>query len=304
MNMDLLGRLNRPKGIIDVVLDTDAYNEIDDQFAIAYMLRATEKLAPRAIYAAPFHNEKSNGPAEGMEKSYDEILHLLELAGRTDLAADVYKGSIRYLSDEKTPVPSDAANDLVERAMGYSPESPLYVVAIGAITNVASALLLRPEIAERIVIVWLGGNAYEWPNNLEFNMAQDVAAARVVFDSGAAVVQLPCMGVVSAFQTTGPELKHWLSGKNALCDYLVAHTTKEAEGYALGKPWSRSIWDVTAIGWLLNEEDRFMRDRLAPSPIAQYDHHYSFDPNRHMIRYVYFISRDALFQDLFEKLVR
>jgi hypothetical protein len=46
--------LSAPKGNIDVVIDTDAYNEIDDQFAIAYLLRSTEKLNTRAIYAAPF----------------------------------------------------------------------------------------------------------------------------------------------------------------------------------------------------------------------------------------------------------
>lgn len=61
--------------------------------------------------------------------------------------------------------------------MEYTPEKPLYVVAIGAITNVASALLMRPEIKDRMVLVWLGGNSLEWPDNKEFNLFQDVAAA-------------------------------------------------------------------------------------------------------------------------------
>ena len=80
------------------------------------------------------------------------------------------------------------------RVRGYSPEAPLYVVAIGALTNIASALLLEPAIAQRITLVWLGGNAWDWPDNQEFNAFQDVAADRVVFGSGAAVVQLPCQG--------------------------------------------------------------------------------------------------------------
>jgi hypothetical protein len=46
----------------------------------------------------------------------------------------------------------------------------------------------------------------------------------------------------------------------------------------------------------------FMLDRLEHSPIPQYDHHYSFDKTRHIIRYVYYISRDKLFEDLFNKL--
>ena len=135
-------------------------------------------------------------------------------------------------------------------------------------------------------------------------MYQDVAAARVVFGCGAALVQLPCNGVVSAFRMSGPELNHWLLGKNALCDYLVSHTVEEAESYAKGKPWSRVIWDVTTIGWLLNDEDKLMRSCLVASPIPQPDHHYSFDPDRHLMRYVYTIHRDALLEDLIAKLTR
>lgn len=61
--------------------------------------------------------------------------------------------------------------------MEHSEEKPLYVLAIGAITNVASALLMEPEIKNRMVLVWLGGNAYSWPDNKEFNLFQDVAGA-------------------------------------------------------------------------------------------------------------------------------
>ena len=157
-----LKNLEIPTGPVDMVLDTDAYNEIDDQFAISYALHAKEKLNVRALYAAPFFNDRSSGPADGMERSYQEILKLLKLSG---LQCPVYRGSDRYLPDEQTPVASDAAKHLTELAMRYSPEKPLYVAAIGAITNVASALLMKPEIADSIVVVWLGGNALEWQKN-------------------------------------------------------------------------------------------------------------------------------------------
>lgn len=296
----LLKRLERPVGPVDVVLDTDTYNEVDDQFALSYLVRSPEKLNLRAIYAAPFYNDKSSGPADGMEKSYQEILNILGLLCREDLKERVFRGSERYLLSEEEPVDSPAARHLVELAMEYGGEKPLYVVAIGAITNVASALLMKPEIAERIVVVWLGGNAHEWPGNWEFNLAQDVAAARIVFGCGVPLVQLPCMGVVSAFSTSGPELEHWLRGKNALCDYLVDITCKEGTAYNPAETWTRSIWDVTAVAWLLDGD--FMRDRLEQSPIPEYDNHYAFDKTRHFMRYVYHINRDALFQDLFRKL--
>ena len=296
-----LKNLEIPTGPVDMVLDTDAYNEIDDQFAISYTLHATEKLNVLALYAAPFFNNRSSSPADGMERSYQEILKLLRLS---KLECPVYRGSDRYLPDEQTPVASDAAKHLTELAMRYSPEKPLYVVAIGAITNVASALLMKPEIADNIVVVWLGGNALEWHDNIEFNIRQDVASARVVFASGAPLVMLPCLGVVSAFTSTEPELTYWLKGKNDLCDYLVQHTVEAANEYAKGRVWSRVIWDVTTVGWLLNDGRRFMLDKLIPTPIPEYDHHYAQDPRRPLCRYVYHINRDALMGDLFAHISR
>lgn len=299
-----LKKLQVPSGPVDVVLDTDTYNEIDDQYALSYLLCSSEKLRVSAICAAPFFNAHSTSPEDGMEKSYHEIMNLLKLAGREDLKTSVYKGSRRYLPDEKTPVESAAADKIIELAMQHAVDSPLYVVAIGAITNVASALLKQPQIAEHMVLVWLGGHAQYWPDTREFNMMQDVAGARVVFGCGVPLVQLPCGGIVEQFAASGPELEYWLRGKNRLCDYLVQHTTEEAEQYASGKVWSRVIWDVTAVGWLLNDRDRFMSSRILPAPIPQYDDHYGYDFTRHPICYVWHINRDALFQDLFDKLGR
>ena len=294
----LLKKLKRPEGKADVVLDTDAYAEIDDQFALSYLLSYKERLCVKAIYAAPFSNRFTQSIQEGMEKSYAEILNILSLTGDKELKKSVFKGSTRHLPDERTPVISSAAENLCSLAMNYTSENPLYVVAIGAITNIASAILMKPEIIEHIVIVWLGGHALHWPNSREYNMLQDVAAARIIFGCGVPLVMLPCQGVVSSFTISEVELLYWLKGKNALCDYLVQHTIDEVI-YAKGKPWSRVIWDVTAVAWLTGD---FEDSIIIPSPIPEYDHHYGSDPTRHPICYVYNIKRDALVQDLFARL--
>jgi inosine-uridine nucleoside N-ribohydrolase len=297
----LLRRLRKPAGPVDVVIDTDTYNEIDDQFALAFLIKSSGRLNLKGIYAAPFYNQNSSSPGDGMEKSYQEIFNVLELMERKDLAPLVKRGSAKYLPSEEEPVESPAAADLTELAMKYTEENPLYVIAIGAITNIASALLIKPEIKNRIVIVWLGGHAFHWPDNNEFNLRQDIAAARIVFGCGAAVVLLPCKGVVSAFTISGPELEYWLKGKNKICDYLAAVTIKDAARRSSIKTWAKQIWDVTAVAWLL--EGDYMLDRLEPSPIPEYDGHYAFDKTRHFIRYVYHIERNKLFSDLFDKLL-
>ena len=298
----LLKNLERPCSKIDVILDTDAYNEIDDQFAIAYMLANRDKLNVKAIYAAPFHNDKSSGPKDGMEKSYDEIKKVLSMIESTG-DIEVLKGSDSYLQDENTPVKSDAAAHLIKLAGNYSTGNPLYVVAIGAITNIASALIFAPEIRENIVVVWLGGSGHHWMDIKEFNMFQDVAAARVIFGCGVPLVQLPCQGVVSAFTISEPELEKWLLGKNKICDYLARNTIEEANSYASGRPWTRVIWDVTAVAWLI--DGRFFHERLEKSPIPEYDGYYAFNNDtRHFIKYIYHINRDELMDDMIAKLLK
>ncbi len=300
-NSEILQKLQVPSGCVDVVLDTDAFNEIDDQFAIAYLLRSPQRARVVAISAAPFLNKKVAAPGEGMEKSYQEIFKILKLTGEE---RPVWRGSEQFLPDDSTPVDSEAARKLIDLAMTYAPEKPLYVVAIGAITNVASALLLKPEIAERIVLVWLGGQAQHYSNNLEFNLRQDVAAGRVVFGSEVPLVQLPCRGVVSQFATTRYELEHWLLGQNPLSDYLASNAIAHCEALAPGKPWSKPLWDVTAVAWLCNDGEVFMQHRIEQTPIPEYDHRYSQNPKGKPFCYVYYINRDALFEDLVNKLTQ
>jgi purine nucleosidase len=133
---ELVRKLEAPGSRVRMVLDTDTFNEIDDQFAVIYALLSPDKIKLEALYAAPFHNELSTGPKDGMEKSYKEILRILKLMNRDDVP--VYRGSEAYLPAANSPIRSEAALNLVERAMASEMNDPLYVVGIGAITNIAS----------------------------------------------------------------------------------------------------------------------------------------------------------------------
>ncbi len=298
--------LSVPTGKVDIVLDTDTYNEIDDQYAISYMIRHTEKFNVRGIYAAPFLNGNSTSPADGMEKSYDEILKVLSLLERTDLNEVVFKGSPEYLKNETEPVPSPAADHLASLADSYSPENPLYVAAIGAYTNIASAILKNPRMKENCVFLILGGHADHLPTPVyEFNMIQDIAAARVIFNSKAPVIQFPAIGVVDALSTSKYELEHWLKGKNKLCDYLYENTVREAENHAdSDTPWTRVIWDIVVIAWFFNENERLMESTLKHTIVPQYDYYYSTDIRRHYEKYVYRVFRDRVFDHLFKTLTK
>ncbi len=281
---------------IRMVLDTDAFNEIDDQFAVAYALLAKDRISLEALYAAPFFNSNSSGPADGMEKSYEELIQILKRLGQ-EPGGLVFRGSSSYLSGAQTPVSSPAALDLVERARSASPDSPLYVTAIGAITNVASALLLAPDIANKIVIVWLGGHALYWKDTREFNLWQDPAASRVVLDSGVPLLLIPCLGVADHLITTLPEINAHVRGKGEIGDFLASRYESCRKDH-FGA--SRVIWDISAVACLACPDS--ISTELIHSPILTEQGTWSFDTSRHFIRCASSISRDMVFQDLFQLL--
>jgi len=291
----LVSRLLPPAGVVRMVLDTDTDNEVDDQFALVYALRSPERVKVEAVYAAPYSHH-STGPAEGMERSYDEILRLLEIL---EIPPDgwVFKGSPGYLKPGLQPWESPAAIDLVARAMSSSKDDPLYVVAIGAITNVASAILIEPRIIERIVVVWLGGHAHYWPHTQEYNLGQDVPAARLVFDCGVPLVHIPCEGVTTHLATTIPELEAYLQGHSPIGDYLVEIVRNYEEDHF---GWSKVIWDIAAIAYLIDPS--WVPAQLVHSPILTDQVTWSFDRSRHFIRAASFVYRDPIFRDLFTKL--
>ena len=292
-----------PAGPVRVVLDTDTYNEVDDQFALAYLLRRPDRVRLEAVHAAPFHNTRSDGPADGMLKSAAEARKIIGMLGES---TPVVEGSRRYMRDADDVVDSPAVDALVEAAKG---EGPLYVVAIGAATNVASALVREPGLREKIVVCWLGGHgvmpgvtADRLKPAAEFNFAQDPAAASVLFDCGVPLAWFPCWPAAGMLATSAAELERDLAGRSAVGDYLtriVAEHPAE-HGYS---PFAhaKQIWDLAPCAWLCVPDA--VVTRVVPSPTLGEDGFWSTaDPSRHPVREAVVIDRDAVFRDVFAAL--
>ena len=289
----LLERLELPKGKVRVVLDTDTYNEIDDQFAVTYAMLSPEKMTVEAIHAAPFFNARSTGPADGMGKSYQEILRVLSRLG-CKAENLVFKGSESYLPSPETPVQSDAARNLVKKALER--EEPLYVVALGAPTNVASALLMEPMIIEHIVVIWLGGNPLYWPSASEFNLKQDLAASKLLFDTGVPLIHIPCKNVSEHLRTTVAELERYIKGTSAIGDYLFQIFSDYRDDHFA---WSKPLWDLAPVAFLV--DPCWVPTEIVHSPILSDQMTYSLDQGRHFIRVATGMNRDEIFRDLFTK---
>lgn len=340
---ELKSRLDIPAGRIRLVIDTDAGVECDDQFNIAWALCSKERFNVEAVYAAPFsldcighllggEPEKLTGsttyaqnPADGMEASYQEILRVFSIL-KEDTSGRVYRGAKTYIKDQGCAVESEAAKDLIARAM--SSDDILYVASTGVPTNIASALLMEPELVKKIVVIWLGGEPLYFGHGVDFNLMQDIEAVRVLLNSGVPLVLIPCMNVASLLTLTKAEAEQFLVGKSPICDYLSQLVMKtygddaaaaQMVGllrhlYLAGREdrpdeylmqfkngpalWSRIICDISTTAFLKNPG--WMLSTLEKAPILNDDLSWGVDNSRHSIRVVNYCFRDLVYGDMIE----
>lgn len=279
---------------INVILDTDTYNECDDQFALAYMLLSQNKFNIEAITVAPYHHDNDISVEEGQEKSYREILKICNWLN-FDTKNKVFKGSNGYIENGY-----NETNEAVEKIIEIVKKNEkTYIMAIGAITNVALAIQKAPSIVDKIEIIWLGGHSPICNNNKEFNFRQDVQAIKEIFSSKANLTIIPCNGVASNLKISIYELEHYLKGKNELCNYLCSRFYDDG---IHGIQTRRTIWDISVIAYLINKE--WFEEKKMDCPKINKDLSYSFNENDRKIKFVTYLDSDKIYNDLFDKLVK
>lgn len=290
--------LKKP-GVKRMILDTDTYNEIDDQFALSMAMLSPERIDLAAVCAAPFHNDNSSSYADGMEKSYREIGICTKFVNESRGAKipPYYRGSTERMPDEFTPVHSEAADAIFRHVMEY--DGITYIAAIGAITNVSSAILLHPEIKEKIAVIWLGGGA-RWYSASEFNLNGDVNATNALYRSGVPLLQLPAAGVTSHLIMTTLELEHFLRGNSPLGDYLCDNVAACKPNGALS--WSRVIWDISAVCTVLDPD--CIWESIQPRPHVNENLQYEWGAYDGTFEHAEGINRDRAFTLMFRKLMK
>ena len=278
---------------INVILDTDTYNECDDQFALSYMLLSQDRFNIEAITVAPYHHDNDISVEEGQEKSYQEILKICNWLN-FDTRNKVFKGSNGYIENG-----NNETNEAVEKIIEIAKKNDkTYIMAIGAITNVALAIKKAPDIINKIEIIWLGGHSPICDNNKEFNFRQDVQAIKEIFESKVDLTIIPCKSVASNLKISIYELEHYLKGKSELCNYLCSRFYNDG---IHGIQTRRVIWDISVIAYLINKD--WFEEKKMDCPKINKDLSYSFNKNDRKIKFVTYLNSDKIYNDLFNKLI-
>lgn len=281
-----------------VIFDTDTYNELDDQYALAYAF-GTERINISAVNAALFHNSRSSGYADGMEKSYHEIHRVLGIVHRS---CDTFRGATKPISEMKdfAPVNNPASRNIVKTAL--ESDEIVYLLTTGAATNIASALLMEPDIRERVCVVWLGGNCLEYGELGEFNLVQDYRAGQILLNSGVNLVLLPAFGDPGHGTQMLRIKRSGLEGISGNSDAAVFFRETLPEEFAQESKnsngeWERTIWDIAAPA-VLSIPEAFDFSIIS-APVFAENRSYAFDHTRHRIIYMESLSPKKIFEDAF-----
>ncbi len=331
---------------VRVLIDTDAANEVDDQFAITWALLSLDRLDVEAIVAEPFSREyhkeylleamraeadpstneeidnaaawlqrlKAAGiepsevtfetAAEGMELSFSEIETLMRKLGMSSTGI-AFRGADRFMDSPDDIVESEGAHRIIEAAMSDD-DRLLHVVAIGAVTNIAAALLIEPEIATRMVVSWT--SAYPtWAglsNAPSMNLVQDQHASRILLESRVPLIYLPGYYLGAQLVMSLPESEAWVKGQGEIGDYLhhlYTHNPMREQMVTETFPGQTWVcWDFINFAWLI--DPTWVPTRLVPMPTLDNELMWIEQSGTAVMLEATEIDRDAVFRDFFRKL--
>lgn len=281
--------MNKPH----VIIDTDTFNEADDQFALAYILKNRSALHLDGVTIAPFkHSGYDKTVAQSIDDSYAEAVKIFELC-RVAPDSLIFKGSRGYMTHGYQNI-TPAVQKLID--MARTDRRTIWV-GIGCPTNMALALKMAPDIINKVHIVWLGGS-FLFGDNQEFNFRQDTEAVKFLFESGVLLTVIPCTPVASNLGVSLYELQHELKGQNALCDYLCHIFYHRLKGPTIRAP----LWDVAADAYIL-KPDLFETVQINCPRIGS-DYRYILTQEKKTVTFVWNLKARDILTDLFDSLRR
>lgn len=274
----------------NIILDTDLYNEIDDQIALAYVLKSKDTLNLEAVTIAPFTKGEYNTKTS-IDKS-DEVAKKIFKMCNEENDEIIFKGATEYFTND-----SDQTNDAVNKIIEIAKKNDkTYILSIGCITNIALAIKKEPSIIKKIEVIWLGTNFLFMKNN-DFNFRQDVEAVRYVFDSKVKITIIPTYPVSYGLMISKYELESRIRNANELCNYFCDIFTDDYGTEEI----RRVIWDISVVAYVINEE--WFKIMEISCPKIKEDTSFKLTKFRHKIKFVQRLDSNKIYDDLFSKIM-
>lgn len=293
----------------NVIFDTDANNELDDQHALAYLLFNADRLQLHGVTV----NATYNGGA--IQGHYDEARRILKLCGAAG-QIPVFKGAngaFDEITREWNPADFDGKAG-VDYLLGQTKKDSATIIAVGKLTNIALALKKDPSFAGRTKIVWLGSN---YPEPGEYNQDNDTVAMNYVLNStipfemvtvrygkpsGTDAVKVTQAEINAKMPGLGPQLDAPVPGRHGgefrnFGDYsvdLFAHIDYH------GDPPSRPLFDMVAVAIMKNPA--WGEKKEIPAPILIENHWTERPENNRKISIWQHFQKEAILTDFYKSM--
>lgn len=209
-----------------VIIDNDFSGDPDDLFQTAHHLLCPSVEIPLIVASHlsvgdPW--DPSTTQASNATTKAKELLGVMGMADRVRLLT----GSEVGIVDTRTPQRTAAVEAIVAEAM-RDDKRPLYYAAGAGLTDLASAWLMEPRIADRLTLVWIGGLehadlALPPPGSTgpEYNLRIDIPAGQVIFNQSSIPIWQVPRNVYRQMLFTHAEMETLVRPQGPLGAYLV-----------------------------------------------------------------------------------
>jgi inosine-uridine nucleoside N-ribohydrolase len=257
--------------------------------------------------------DPSKESATHAKQKVEEVLRIMNLSN----VYPVYQGSNFALENDSTAQKSDAASAIVKEAMRDDTKLPLYVVCGAGLTDIASAYLMEPKIANRLTLIWIGGPEYPelatpppGYTTLEYNLAIDLKAGQVVFNKSTIPiwqiprnvyrqVMMPYSSLLTKVKTQGKIGEYLTSNIERIMQMSVKYHFNVGEVYIVG---DSPLVLLTALQSSFEPDPSSSFYVLRPSPLINNLGIYEVNHKGRNIRVYTQLDVQLLLDDLYSKL--
>lgn len=280
---------------MNIIFDTDLTNEIDDCFALVYILKSKLQENLSAITLEPYdtfwqnYNNKTTMIRNHLEAN--KILKILNYKNNNL----IYNGSKHFLHENK----QEDYIEAVDKIINIAKNNKTIILATGCLTNIALALIKDSSIAQNIKIIWLGGrDTSKSKEKIEFNLRQDIKAAQIVFNHIKNITMIYSKEIASKIKIPLKTIKKELSNKNQICTYLLK---KYLSLDCVKEKGVKTLYDVTVPILLTHPEYYDLEKTIINSISDNGDYITNTNCNNHIL-YCKNINSNEIIKELLETL--
>ncbi len=299
-----------------VIIDNDFSGDPDGLVQLAHHL-----LSPSVEVRAIIGTHLREGDPWGQSPDGDEVAvavaaaeKIVSLCGKTGQVS-VLAGAPTAMINVHTPQQSEGIRFIIQEAMRDDADTPLFVVCGASLTEIASAYLIEPRIAERLTVIWIGGHEHEGlavpppgAPDLEYNLHEDVISGLVFFNHSALQLwQIP-RDQYRHVLASRAELKLRVAPQGALGAHLYqalgqVGDSLSALGYRAGEVYclgDSPLVLLTALQSAFESDPASSRYVTMPCPTLLESGLYRANPNGRPIRVYTLLDNRMLLEDLMQ----